>query len=56
MPLARREPTSVETVRRRMRAYAAYMKLLPEALADRRRLATRGRLTGEELARWMERP
>jgi hypothetical protein len=27
--------------------------MLPEALAGRRRLATRGRLTPEELSRWM---
>lgn len=55
-PLVHRRPPSVETVRRRMRAFGAYLRLLPEALAGRRRLATRGRLTAEELARWMERP
>jgi len=55
-PLVHRRPPSVETVRRRMQAYGAYVRLLPEALASRRRLATRGRLTGEELSRWMERP
>jgi GT2 family glycosyltransferase len=55
-PLVHRRPPSVETVRRRMQAYGAYVRMLPEALAGRRRLATRGRLTGEELARWMERP
>jgi GT2 family glycosyltransferase len=54
VPLARREPPQVETVRRRMRAYGAYVKMLPEALADRRRLAARGRLTAEELSRWMD--
>jgi GT2 family glycosyltransferase len=56
VPLVHRRPPSVETVRRRMHAYGAYVRLLPEAMAGRRRLATRGRLTGEELARWMERP
>ena len=56
VPLVHRRPPSVETVRRRMRAYGAYVRMLPEALAGRRRLATRGRLTGEELSRWMERP
>ena len=56
VPLVHRRPPSVETVRRRMQAYGAYVRLLPEALAGRRRLGTRGRLTGEELARWMERP
>lgn len=55
-PLVHRRPPSVETVRRRMQAYGAYVRMLPEALAGRRRLATRGRLTGEELSRWMERP
>ena len=55
VPLVRRQPPSVETVRRRMRAYGAYVKMLPEALGDRRRLATRGRLTDEELSRWMVR-
>ena len=56
VPLAHRRPPSVETVRRRMRAYGAYLGMLPEALAGRRQLATRGRLTGEELSRWMQRP
>ncbi len=56
VPLVHRRPPSVETVRRRMQAYGAYVRMLPEALAGRRRLATRGRLTGEELSRWMERP
>ncbi|MDQ4071191.1 MAG: glycosyltransferase [Actinomycetota bacterium] len=55
VPLARRRPLSVETVRRRMRAYGAYLTMLPEALGDRRRLAGRARVTGEELARWMVR-
>jgi GT2 family glycosyltransferase len=54
VPLVHRRPPSVETVRRRMRAYGAYVRMLPEALAGRRRLATRGRLAGEELARWMD--
>lgn len=54
-PLAHRRPASAETVRRRLRAYGAYLRMLPQALADRRRLAARGRLAGEELARWMER-
>ncbi|MDQ3898036.1 MAG: glycosyltransferase family 2 protein, partial [Actinomycetota bacterium] len=35
VPLARRRPPSVETVRRRMRAYGAYVRLVPAALADR---------------------
>jgi GT2 family glycosyltransferase len=55
VPLAHRRPLSVETVQRRMRAYGAYVRLLPEALAGRRRLAAKGRLADEELARWMER-
>jgi hypothetical protein len=55
LPLVRREPPSVETVRRRLRAYGAYVRLLPEALAWRRRLGARGRLGGEELSRWMDR-
>ncbi len=53
VPLARRRPPSVETVRRRLRAYGAYVRMVPEALAGRRRLATRGRVAGEELLRWM---
>lgn len=56
VPLVQRRPLSVETVRRRMHAYGAYVRRLPEALAGRRRLATRGRLTPEELSRWMEEP
>ena len=55
VPLVRRRPASVETVQRRIRAYGAYVRLLPEALAGRRHLAARGRLTEEELARWMQR-
>lgn len=55
-PLVHRRPPSAETVRRRMQAYGAYVRMLPEALAGRRRLATRGRLTAEELSRWMDRP
>ena len=53
VPLVCRRPLSMETVRRRMRAYAAFLRLLPEALAGRRRLAAAGRLTDEELLRWM---
>ena len=56
VPLAHRRPPSAETVRRRLRAYGAYVRLLPEALAGRRELAARGRLAGEELSRWMEQP
>lgn len=56
VPLVQRRPASTETVRRRMHAYGAFVRMLPEALAGRRRLATRGRLTGEELSRWMQRP
>jgi GT2 family glycosyltransferase len=56
VPLAHRRPPSVETVRRRMRAYGAYVRMLPEALAGRRELMAQGRLAGEELSRWMERP
>lgn len=55
IPLVQRRPTSAETVRRRMRAYGAYVCMLPEALAGRRRLTAKGRLADEELARWMER-
>jgi GT2 family glycosyltransferase len=54
VPLVHRRPPSVETVRRRMRAYGAYVRMLPEALAGRRELATRGRLADDELARWMD--
>jgi GT2 family glycosyltransferase len=53
VPLVHRRPPSVETVRRRMRAYGAYVRMLPEALAGRRQLAARGRLADEELSRWM---
>ena len=56
VPLAHRRPPSVETVRRRMRAYGSYVRMLPDALADRRRLSSRGRLTEEELSRWMAEP
>ena len=53
VPSVRHRPSSTETVRRRLRAYGAYVRILPEALSGRRRLATKGRLTGEELSRWM---
>jgi GT2 family glycosyltransferase len=56
VPLVHRRPASTETVRRRMQAYGAFVRMLPEALAGRRRLATRGRLTLEELSGWMQRP
>ncbi len=56
VPLAHRRPPAVETVRRRMRAYGDYVRMLPEALAWRRRLSARGRLADEELFRWMEQP
>jgi GT2 family glycosyltransferase len=56
VPLVQRRPASTETVRRRVQAYGAFVRMLPEALAGRRRLAARGRLAGEELARWMQRP
>ena len=52
-PLAHRRPPSVETVRRRLQAYGAYVRLLPEALAGRRALAARGRVGEAELAGWM---
>jgi GT2 family glycosyltransferase len=54
VPLVHRRPPSVETVRRRMRAYGAYVRMLPEALAGRRQLTARGRLADEELSRWMD--
>ena len=54
-PLVHRRPPQTETVRRRLRAYGAYVRLLPESLADRRRLAPRGRLGEEELVGWMQR-
>ena len=54
VPLAHGRHPSGETVRRRMRAYGAYLRLLPEAMAGRRRLAARGRLGRPELSRWME--
>jgi GT2 family glycosyltransferase len=54
VPLVHHRPVSVETVRRRMRAYGAYLRMLPGALAGRRQLTARGRLAGEELARWMD--
>ena len=54
-PLIGRRPTSGETVRRRLGAYGAWARLLPEAVAARRRLGERGRITAEELARWMDR-
>ncbi|MGH9264351.1 MAG: glycosyltransferase family 2 protein [Acidimicrobiales bacterium] len=54
VPLAHRRPPSTETVRRRLRAYGAYVRMLPEALVRRRELAGHGRLTAEEVARWME--
>lgn len=54
VPLVARRPPSVETVRRRLRAYGGYVRLLPESLAGRRRLAARGRVPADELAGWME--
>ncbi|MGI8809937.1 MAG: glycosyltransferase [Acidimicrobiales bacterium] len=54
VPLLHRQPPSVETVRRRLRAYGSWVRMLPEALAGRRELSGRGRMTEEELARWMQ--
>ncbi len=53
--LVHRRPPTTETVRRRLRAYGAYLRLLPEALSGRRRLGARGRLGQDELAGWMGR-
>lgn len=55
VPLVKRRPLSTETVRRRMQSYGAFVRMVPEALAGRRRLAARGRLGGDELSQWMER-
>jgi len=54
VPLVQRRPPSGETVRRRLRAYRAYLRMLPDAVAGRRRLAAAGRLTDEELLQWMD--
>lgn len=54
-PMAHRRTPSVETVRRRLRAFGAYARLLPEAVTGRRHLAAKGRMAPEELARWMAR-
>jgi hypothetical protein len=54
-PLVHRRPPQPETVRRRLRAYGGYVRLLPESLKDRRRLGPRGRLDEDELSGWMDR-
>jgi hypothetical protein len=52
-PLARGRPPSAETVRRGLRAFGAYLRLLPEALAERRRLQARRSVGHGELLGWM---
>jgi GT2 family glycosyltransferase len=54
-PLAHgRRPTG-ETVRRRLRAFAAYLRLLPGALLDRRRIRMGRSVADAELLQWMTR-
>jgi len=52
VPLARRRRPTSETVGRRVWAFGDFLRLLPAAIAGRRRLARRGRITNEELSRW----
>jgi GT2 family glycosyltransferase len=50
--LAGRRP-STEIVRRRLRSFLAFVRLVPAALAARRRARRRARLTDDELRGWM---
>lgn len=53
-PLIRRRRPSGEAVYRRLRAFAAYLHLLPLALRDRRRIRSRRTVPDRELLEWME--
>ncbi len=55
-PLAHVRRPVGETVYRRLRAFAAYLRLLPRALADRRRIRAGRSVDDRELLEWMARP
>ena len=52
-PLARGRRPSGEIVYRRLRAFAAYLRLLPSAVADRRRIRAERSVDDRELLKWM---
>ena len=52
-PLVRQRRPTTEAVYRRLRAFAAYLSLLPTALADRRRIRSRRWVPDRELLKWM---
>ena len=52
-PLARARRPTGETVYRRLRAFAAYLRLLPFAMADRRRIRAGRSVDDRELMKWM---
>lgn len=54
-PLAHSRRPTGETVYRRLRAFGAYLRLLPSALADRRRIRARRSVDDRELLEWMVR-
>lgn len=54
-PMAHARPPVLETVRRRLRALGAYLRLLPRTLAGRRRLRRRRSVADEELLVWANR-
>lgn len=54
-PLARTRRPAGEMVYRRLRAFAAYLRLVPSALADRRRIRAERSVDDRELLAWMVR-
>ena len=55
-PLLRGRRPAPTIVRRRGRSFAGFLRLLPGALADRRRLRRRRRVADGELIGWLHRP
>jgi GT2 family glycosyltransferase len=51
-PLLRRRRPNTVLFRRRMKAYLAFLRLLPAMLVDRRRLRRRQTVPDEEILRW----
>jgi hypothetical protein len=51
-PMLRGHRPSVGLVRRRVRSYLAFLRLLPRALVDRRRLRRRQIVRDDELMAW----
>ena len=55
-PVLRGRPPRPETVRRRMRAFLAFLRRLPPVLGDRRRTRRNRRMSDADLMQWVDRP